>query len=104
MFGAEHWHCQIKRVRPRGNVFLMPGVTAPDMEARKQPCGPVIGILNNVVAQALKGEVQAVAIAWIDHNGADWRNWGGGAVKTSALLGALALVSEEITRKVNEGV
>lgn len=102
-YGPAHWHCRIKRVRLRGNVYLFPGTTEPLMPARQQPHRPTISVLQDRLAEAASGELQALGLVWIDHDGEVWRvHTSSGFASGSKMMGALSLLADDISEEIRK--
>ena len=64
-YGPEHWHCQIGHVKPHGNIALFPNTVAPELPVNRQPEDGVIDLLQDLLDKALRGELRAVAAAYV---------------------------------------
>lgn len=87
-------HCRIGRVRPRDKrVALFPGVRAIDAPLHRQPNTELVDNLRRMLARAERGEVTAMAAAWVYADGATGSGWSGAGRHRSALTsGAIAFL------------
>lgn len=87
----RRWHCRIGIVKRRGNVHLFPGVYAPELPAEQQPNWPLIECLEDVLARARSGEVQAVGIAGVKADETTFTIWRRGGYWCSSLMAGAML-------------
>lgn len=97
-------HCRIGNVKKRGNVYLLPGVTSPELPARWQPHGPTVAMLRTLLERAERGDLHRIAVAWVNSDGNTCTDWSGGSpfYPGTLMLGAIqALVQDYGTRVLN---
>lgn len=104
-------HCRIGKVTPKGNLRLFPGVRVPESSLKAQPQERVIALLRRVLAKAERGEIQSVAVAWIDDEPWPYKDFASGdgpAKPVSLMVGALEELKADIlgassTRTCDQG-
>lgn len=91
-------HCRIGKIKPRGNIVLFPGTTAPELPVNRQPNEPTITLLRDALRKAERGEIIGAATVLVLPEGGTVHNWAGADEHPcSVLLGGLKLLSDDIS-------